>query len=264
MLSLSRLRPRGGRRAEPAGRDALLRSRRGDAAARSGVVSNFDYVVFDMPRTWFSWTDSVLLGSNKLFIVSEMTVPALRHGQAAGGGDPRAAGRRAEAAGHRQPLRAAHVRRRACGCNDSEQALGDDFAAVIPNNYALVREAIDRGVPLDEVKPGNKITAAAQEAGARRSRGEGGRRQAARRLMQEAQAASRVGEGSAMAGRFTVRRAAAAGACRSIEAPPAGARTPMSWSRSFRTRRRPTPRRSRPIRCTATSCSTPRCACTAG
>ena len=32
-----------------------------------------------MPRTWFSWTDSVLLGSNKLFIVSETTVPGLRH-----------------------------------------------------------------------------------------------------------------------------------------------------------------------------------------
>ena len=43
------------------------------------VSSHFDYVVFDMPRTWFSWTDSVLLGSNRLFIVSEMTVPGLRH-----------------------------------------------------------------------------------------------------------------------------------------------------------------------------------------
>ena len=31
--------------------------------------------------------------------------------------------------------------------------------SAIPNDYALVREAIDRGVPLDEVKPGNKITA---------------------------------------------------------------------------------------------------------
>ena len=28
----------------------------------------------------------------------------------------------------------------------------------MPNDYGLVREAIDRGVPLDEVKPGNKIT----------------------------------------------------------------------------------------------------------
>ena len=40
------------------------------------VSTNFEYVVFDMPRTWFSWTDNVLLGSNKLFIVSETTVPA--------------------------------------------------------------------------------------------------------------------------------------------------------------------------------------------
>jgi pilus assembly protein CpaE len=36
--------------------------------------------------------------------------------------------------------------------------LGESFAAAIPNDYALVREAIDRGVPLEEVKPGNKIT----------------------------------------------------------------------------------------------------------
>jgi len=41
---------------------------------------------------------------------------------------------------------------------DIEQALGDSFRTTIPNNYGLVREAIDRGVPLDEIKPGNKIT----------------------------------------------------------------------------------------------------------
>ena len=41
---------------------------------------------------------------------------------------------------------------------DIEQVLGESFAACIPNHYSLVREAIDRGVPLDEVKPGNKIT----------------------------------------------------------------------------------------------------------
>ena len=41
---------------------------------------------------------------------------------------------------------------------DLDQVLGDSFAAAIPNDYALVREAIDRGVTLDEVKPGNQIT----------------------------------------------------------------------------------------------------------
>ena len=35
---------------------------------------------------------------------------------------------------------------------DIEQALGDALAGTIPNNFRLVREAIDRGVPLDEVK----------------------------------------------------------------------------------------------------------------
>jgi pilus assembly protein CpaE len=122
------------------------------------VSSHFDYVVFDMPRTWFSWTDSVLLGSNKLFIVSEATVPGLRHAKhlveairerLGDGPQPKIIVNRFE---HR--MFSSGLRR-----GDVEQALGEDFAAVIPNHYTLVREAIDRGVPLDQIKSGNKITA---------------------------------------------------------------------------------------------------------
>src|SRR5271169_2382317 len=122
------------------------------------VSTNFDYVVFDMPRTWFSWTDSVLLGSNKLFIVSETTVPSLRQARQLVDairerlGDelnPRVIVNRFE-----QKLFAPGLRR-----SDLEQTLGEAFVAAIPNDYNLVREAIDRGVPLDEVKQGNKITA---------------------------------------------------------------------------------------------------------
>jgi pilus assembly protein CpaE len=121
------------------------------------VSSNFDFVVFDMPRTWFSWTDSVLLGSNKLFIVSETTVPGLRHAKQLVEairerlGDepkPQVIINRFE-----QKLFSPGLRRA-----DIEQAIGDAFAACVPNHYGLVREAIDRGVPLEEVKPGNKIT----------------------------------------------------------------------------------------------------------
>ncbi len=121
------------------------------------VSSHFDYVVFDMPRTWFSWTDSVLLGSNKLFVVSEMTVPGLRHAKQlveairerlGDGPKPQVIINRFE-----QKLFSTGLRRA-----DIEQALGEDFAASVPNHYNLVREAIDRGVPLDEIKPGNKIT----------------------------------------------------------------------------------------------------------
>jgi pilus assembly protein CpaE len=122
------------------------------------VSTNFDYVVFDMPRTWFSWTDSVLLGSNKLFIVSETTVPSLRHAKQlvaaikerlGDGPNPQVIVNRFE---HR--MFSSGLRR-----SDLVQTLGDAFVAAIPNDYALVREAIDRGVPLDEVKPGNKVTA---------------------------------------------------------------------------------------------------------
>jgi pilus assembly protein CpaE len=123
------------------------------------VSSNFDYVVFDMPRTWFSWTDSVLLGSNNLYVVCEATVPGLRHAKRlveaiherlGDGPKPRVIVNRFE-----QRLFASGLRRA-----DIAQVLGESFATCIPNQYGLVREAIDRGVPIDEVKPGNNITSA--------------------------------------------------------------------------------------------------------
>jgi pilus assembly protein CpaE len=121
------------------------------------VSSNFEYVVIDMPRTWFSWTDNVLLGTNKLFIVSEMTVPSVR--QAKGlvaairerlGDGPQA---RVLVNRFEQRMFDSGLKK-----SDVEQALGESFAGAIPNNYRLVREAIDRGVPIDEVKPGNNIS----------------------------------------------------------------------------------------------------------
>jgi pilus assembly protein CpaE len=122
------------------------------------VSSHFDYVVIDMPRTWFSWTDNVLTGSNKLFIVSEMTVPGLRHAKQlvaaiserlGDGPHPMVIVNRFE-----QRLFSPGLRR-----GDIQQALGSAFAGTVPNNYRLVREAIDRGIPLDEVKAGNNVSA---------------------------------------------------------------------------------------------------------
>jgi pilus assembly protein CpaE len=140
-------------------RPAEMRSFNPDVVTRllDLVSSHFDYVVFDMPRTWFSWTDNVLIGSNRLFIVSQPTVPGLRQ--------------------TKQLLAAIHERLRdnvkpqviinrfvhkllspGLRHSDIAKAIGEPFASCVPNDYALVREAIDRGVPLDEVKPGNKIT----------------------------------------------------------------------------------------------------------
>jgi pilus assembly protein CpaE len=121
------------------------------------VSSNFEYVVFDMPRTWFSWTDSVLRGSNQIYIVSEATVPGLRHAKQL----VAAVKSRLEDAPKPQVIvNRFNQKMFSSGLtrNDLVQVLGDSFAAAIPNDYALVREAIDRGVPLEEVKPGNKVT----------------------------------------------------------------------------------------------------------
>src|SRR5262245_63963554 len=141
-------------------RPAEMRSFDPDVVTRllDMVSTNFDYVVFDMPRTWFSWTDSVLLGSNKLFIISQMTVPGLRHAKELVaaikerlGEEPRP---RVIINRFEQNVFSSGLRKA-----DIEQVLGEAFAGCIPNDYGLVREAIDRGVPLDEIKPGNKVTA---------------------------------------------------------------------------------------------------------
>jgi pilus assembly protein CpaE len=123
------------------------------------VSSHFDHVVIDMPRTWFSWTDNVLLGSNRVFIVSEMTVPAIKHARKlvaairerlGDGPNPQVIVNRFE-----QYMFGSGLRK-----SDLDQALGNALAGIVPNDYRTVREAIDRGVPLSEVKANNKITQA--------------------------------------------------------------------------------------------------------
>lgn len=122
------------------------------------VSTNFDHVVFDMPRTWFSWTDSVLLGSNKLFIVSEATVPGLRHAKQLVAAIKERLG---EGPKPQVIINRFHQKlfSSALALKDVQQLLGDSFASVIPNDYNMVREAIDRGVPLEDIKQGNRITA---------------------------------------------------------------------------------------------------------
>ncbi len=116
------------------------------------VSAYFDNVVIDMPRTWFPWTETVLLGSNKLYIVAEMTVPCLRHTQrliqavydtAGKEVKPQVIVNRFEQRMFESGIKQADV----------EDILGEHFAGGIANNYRLVREAVDRGVPLQDIDP---------------------------------------------------------------------------------------------------------------
>ncbi|MEJ1159511.1 AAA family ATPase [Prosthecomicrobium sp. N25] len=122
------------------------------------VAQRFDNVVIDLPRTWFPWTDDVLVGSDHFFIVTEMTVPGLRlarrlalaiRERLGDEATPKAIVNRYESRMFGTGLRK----------SDIEAALGTMLAGVVSNNYRLVREAIDRGVPLHEIKASNNVLA---------------------------------------------------------------------------------------------------------
>ena len=126
------------------------------------VCQCFDHVVIDMPKTWNSWTDNVLLGSNKLFLVGDMSVPGVRRAKQlvaaistrlGQGPKPKVIVNRFE-----RHFFSPGMRRR-----DLMRALGESFAGTVPNNRRLVSEAIDRGIPLEEVQKSNNIAAATRK-----------------------------------------------------------------------------------------------------
>jgi pilus assembly protein CpaE len=122
------------------------------------VSSRFENVVIDIPRAWEPWTDQILLGSNRVFVVTDMTVPGLRLGRRMAATiaerlpdvKPRVIVNRFE----QQLLFGTGLRRA-----DVERALDGFLEGTVANNYKLVRDAIDRGLPLEDVKPGSNVSA---------------------------------------------------------------------------------------------------------
>ena len=121
------------------------------------VASNFDNVIIDMPRFWFPWTDAVIQGSSKLFVVSDMTLPCIRQTQ-----------RLVSAIVERQGVeqnpqvvinRFEHNSNFSGGlkASDFEKAFGEHYCGGISNNYRLVREAVERAMFIDDVKPDSNV-----------------------------------------------------------------------------------------------------------
>lgn len=124
------------------------------------VISlRFEHIVLDLPRSWHGWTEDILHASDKIYVVTDMTVPGLRSAKrtvqriidkAQPEARPSVIVNRAE----KQSFFGSGLRK-----TDLERVLEDYFAGTVGNNYQLVREAIDRGVPLETVKPGNPVSA---------------------------------------------------------------------------------------------------------
>ncbi len=122
-----------------------------------GLVSEtFDNIVIDMPRTWFPWTDNVLWGSDKVFIVSNFSVPALRHAsyvldtlkvKTSGKATVSVIVNR-----FRKKLFGAGLMQR-----DAEQLIGKGLAGFVRDEPEVVQEAINRGVPLQEISRSSKV-----------------------------------------------------------------------------------------------------------
>ena len=115
------------RRPEPAGRDAFVRSRRCDAIARPRIhqfricrYRHAAHLVLAGPTAFCSARTS-------LFIVSETTVPGLRHAKQLVAAIDERLGEGPQPTGHRQPLRAAKCSTSGLRRGDIEQALGDAF-----------------------------------------------------------------------------------------------------------------------------------------
>jgi pilus assembly protein CpaE len=121
------------------------------------VSAYFDNVVIDLPRTWFPWTETVVTGSDKLFVVADMTVPSIRHSHRLVKAVEERIGKQANP---KIIVNRMDFRKNASGLNagDVESALGDYFAAGVPNNYGLVRDAVDRGVTIGSVEADNNVT----------------------------------------------------------------------------------------------------------
>ena len=120
------------------------------------LTRSFDYVVVDLPKNWYPWMDNVIWGSNHVIIVTNFTVPALRHARyVLDAVSPKTA----EEASigvivnkHREKLFGGGLKK-----SDAEQLLRGWLTGFIPESSDLVQEAINRGVPVSEVSGGGKL-----------------------------------------------------------------------------------------------------------
>lgn len=123
------------------------------------VSAYFDNVVIDLPRTWFPWTETVISGSDKVFVVADMTVPSIRHSHRIVSAIEERVGKQTSP---KVMVNRMDFRNNAGGLNakDVEESLGEYYSGGIPNNYRLVRDAVDRGMTLKQIEDGNNVTQA--------------------------------------------------------------------------------------------------------
>lgn len=118
--------------------------------------SEFENIVIDLPNTWLPFAENVLSGSNRVFIIAELTVPGIRRARAL----IDAINDRFDGQIELQVIinkYASAMFGNALSKKDAVSLFGKQFAGLLPRREKLVKEAIDRGVALFEIDKRNRI-----------------------------------------------------------------------------------------------------------
>lgn len=114
------------------------------------ATREFGTVFLDLPSNWTNWSLSLVARSDLIVLVTELTVPGLNRArrqlsllesQDLGNLDVRVVVNRYEKSLARRISLA-----------DASHALGRDIGYTVANDFALMRGAIDQGIPIDEIK----------------------------------------------------------------------------------------------------------------
>jgi pilus assembly protein CpaE len=122
-----------------------------------GLLSqNFDYLVVDLPKNWYPWTDNVIRGSNHVYVVTGFTVPGLKHARSVVDAIKDKAPGEASVSvivnKHRETLFGSGLKKK-----DAEALLREWLGGFVPDVPDLVQDAINRGLPMSEIAPGGKV-----------------------------------------------------------------------------------------------------------
>ena len=119
------------------------------------AAAKFDNLIVDLPRLWQPWSENVLTGADRFFVVTELSVPGLRQA------------RRVADELHRRfdmPLKGRVIVNKAhwLGSHgvkkrDAYEALGERLAGFVADLGSVVAQAQNRGVPLSEVRRANRL-----------------------------------------------------------------------------------------------------------
>lgn len=114
------------------------------------AAREFGTVLLDLPTNWTNWSLSLLARSDLVLLVTQLSVPSLNRA------------RRQLELMQSQDLQGIDVRvlvnrlekafMRTIRLSDVREGLGRDVSYTVANDHAVIRAAIDRGVPIDEIK----------------------------------------------------------------------------------------------------------------